>query len=61
MAKNRYMNECSVCGCPLDPGEGKICEDCLEAERQQRSIIRPSQVTVPRQEHRRKGLVAVYA
>lgn len=61
MAKNRYMNECCVCGCPLDPGEGKICEDCLEAECQQRSIIRPSQVTVPRQDHRHKDLVAVYA
>lgn len=22
--------ECERCGCRLDPGEGRYCEDCLE-------------------------------
>ena len=25
---NRYR--CSECGCYLDPGEGRLCEECLE-------------------------------
>ena len=25
---NRYR--CDECGCYLDPGEGRLCEECLE-------------------------------
>lgn len=24
------MNHCRKCGCTLDPGEGKICDECRE-------------------------------
>lgn len=26
---------CAVCGCYLDPGEGRICEDCKKKKPQQ--------------------------
>ena len=31
------MYQCKICGCYVDAGEldGGVCEDCLEAERQQ--------------------------
>ena len=25
-----YGYSCDKCGCTLDPGEGSICEECLE-------------------------------
>lgn len=25
-----YYRKCIICGCSLDPGEGNICEDCIE-------------------------------
>ena len=28
-----YEYRCEVCGCYLDPGEGRICEDCLREDR----------------------------
>lgn len=28
---NRYR--CSECGCYLDPGEGRLCEECLELKK----------------------------
>lgn len=34
----RYTGD--ICGCSLDPGEGRTCEECQEAERIHRSIKR---------------------
>lgn len=31
------MNHCRKCGCTLDPGEGKICEECRETTEKTRS------------------------
>lgn len=31
---------CEVCGCSLDPGEGRLCEECQESNRIHRSIKR---------------------
>ena len=28
---NRYR--CDECGCYLDPGEGRLCEECLELKK----------------------------
>lgn len=27
-----YYHECIVCGCSLDPGEGRICDECKEEQ-----------------------------
>lgn len=27
-----YFHECSICGASLDPGEGRICDECQEKE-----------------------------
>lgn len=35
----RYMNRCGNCGCYLDPGEGHICEECLEKMEQRRKQL----------------------
>ena len=32
--KIMFYRECEVCGCSLDPGEGRICEDCASEEEQ---------------------------
>lgn len=37
-----YEYSCKKCGCSLDPGEGSICEECLEeadAEKQREEEI----------------------
>lgn len=26
-----FFYQCEICSCPLDPGEGRICEDCMAA------------------------------
>lgn len=31
-----YKYECTYCGCSLDPGEGRLCEDCLAKREQNR-------------------------
>lgn len=30
------MYECEVCGCRLDPGEGRLCDDCLDEQEEER-------------------------
>lgn len=37
-----YGRQCECCGCTLDPGEGRFCEDCLE------------EMKVEAEEHRRE-------
>lgn len=27
--KKGYYHKCERCGCSLDPGEGRICDECL--------------------------------
>lgn len=29
-----YYRKCEDCGCTLDPGEGRICDECAEKMRQ---------------------------
>lgn len=29
-----YYRKCADCGCTLDPGEGRICDECAEKSRQ---------------------------
>lgn len=36
--KRKHPYRCRICGCYLDPGEGRICSDCLEAERGKREM-----------------------
>lgn len=31
------MNHCRKCGCTLDPGEGKLCDECRETIEKMRS------------------------
>lgn len=31
-----YGYKCEFCNCALDPGEGRICEDCREREEEAR-------------------------
>ena len=32
-----YYN-CDMCGCYLDPGEGRLCDECQEKERRRHKI-----------------------
>ena len=27
-----FFNRCAICGCALDPGEGRVCDECMMAE-----------------------------
>ena len=27
-----FFHRCDKCGCPLDPGEGRMCDDCIMAK-----------------------------
>lgn len=40
-----YGRLCEGCGCRLDPGEGRLCEDCLEEKerREQAGRMRSAQ------------------
>lgn len=31
-------HKCDVCGCYLDPGEGRTCDDCMERQRRQKKM-----------------------
>ena len=38
-----YYRKCEDCGCTLDPGEGRICDECAEKMRQKtdrRAVLR---------------------
>lgn len=37
----KHPYRCSVCGCYLDPGEGRICSDCQAEERGKAKMRRP--------------------
>ncbi len=30
---NRMRYRCDACGCYLDPGEGRLCDECRDAEK----------------------------
>lgn len=36
------FKECECCGCPLDPGEGRLCDDCtseMDSEQQRKKEL----------------------
>lgn len=37
-----YYRKCEDCGCTLDPGEGRICDECAEKMRQKQTAGRCS-------------------
>lgn len=41
-----YGFQCEGCGCPLDPGEGRFCEDCQD-ERER--AAKADRLAVPRE------------
>lgn len=49
-------HKCERCGCSLDPGEGRICDECLEEMRETADRKR----IVSRQEAAKKEAVSVY-
>ena len=32
-----FFNQCAVCGCTLDPGEGRVCDECIMAEERKKA------------------------
>lgn len=36
-----YGRQCEGCGCPLDPGEGRFCEECQEERERAAKEDRP--------------------
>lgn len=51
-----WEHRCECCGCSLDPGEGRICEECLEER--EREAERKRILSCP--EARKKETVPVY-
>lgn len=41
---NRYR--CDTCGCYLDPGEGRTCDECQRQERERSSRARIAQTVI---------------
>lgn len=46
-----FYRECEDCGCSLDPGEGRVCDDCKNAREQEsvrktavKLIVKPDMV-----------------
>ena len=44
-----YGYKCAICKCSLDPGEGRVCDDCSRKKNQQ-SQEQPEKIQYIRQE-----------
>lgn len=55
----RHQNACERCGCPLDAGEGRYCEECLEKIREEEAYAMRWNLTMEQvREIRESGLVS---
>lgn len=62
MRKRRgaYNNECERCRCPLDAGEGRYCEDCLEQMELEEQIAEEFDLTLQQARNlNQRGTIAV--
>lgn len=55
----RYSYRCDSCGCYLDPGEGNVCEECLEQQRKDEEQRKHCFITAEGQQELRKLLGSV--
>lgn len=40
------MYQCDTCGCYLDPGEGRVCDECQQMEAERRKQRQSMQDTI---------------
>ena len=55
----KYKYRCKACGCPLDPGEGRLCGECLEQQRKDEEQRKHCFITAEGQQELRKLLGSV--